>query len=169
MDLILFNLIHDLAFKSEILDFVLIFFAKYSGYFLIVFSFLFLFKNFRKYKFLPFLAFFSGILARYGTVDLVRFFYHKERPFVAENVSALIEHAPTSSFPSGHTAFFFAFSTIVFLYNKKLGYFFYAFSFLIGFSRIASGVHWPLDILAGIVAGIATGYLAWIIFRKVLE
>ncbi len=167
MDLFLFNAVHGLAFRFELLDFLFVFLAKYLGYFLIIFSFLFLLKNFKKYKFLPVLAFFSGFFARYGVVELIRFFTYKNRPFIDENVVALFEHASTSSFPSGHTAFFFAFSTIVFLYNKKAGYFFYLASFLIGFSRIVSGVHWPLDILAGIIIGIITGFLTWIVFKRI--
>jgi len=166
MDLFFFNIINNLALKSNILDWIFIFFAEYSGYFLIFFLFLFLFKDFRKYKFLPVSALLAGFFARYGIVEIVRFLFHRARPFVENDVSVLIEHASTSSFPSGHTSFFFALSTIVFLYNKKAGYIFFTISFLIGFSRIVSGIHWPSDILIGALIGILIGWLVGKIFSK---
>ncbi len=166
MELSIFNLIYGFAFKSEFLDLIFIFFAKYSGYFLIIFLFFFLFKDFKKYKFLPVLALFSGFFSRYGVVELIRFFSHRNRPFIEDNVSSLVEHASTSSFPSGHAAFFFALSTVVFLYNKKVGCLFFAISFLIGFSRIASGIHWPLDILIGSLIGVLVGWFSFFVFKK---
>ncbi len=169
MELVIFNAIHGLAFRSEFLDLIFIFFAKYSGYLLIVFLLFFLFKDFKKYKFLPVLALFSGFFSRYGVIELIRFFSYRPRPFLGDNILPLIGHTPTSSFPSGHTAFFFAFSTIIFLYNKKAGYVFFAVSFLIGFSRVVSGIHWPFDILGGIIVGIITGWALFCLFKKILN
>jgi len=37
----------------------------------------------------------------------------------------------------------------------------YASGLLIGIARIAAGVHYPLDILGGIILGTLTGYIAY--------
>ncbi|MDO8564946.1 MAG: phosphatase PAP2 family protein [bacterium] len=98
----------------------------------------------------------AAILAR-GSVELIRLFVHRPRPFVDGPITALLLET-SYSFPSGHSAFFFALSTVVFLYNRKVGWWFYAGALLIGLARIAAGVHYPSDILAGAVLGIAMGY-----------
>ena len=164
MDLLLFNIINNFALKFDILDLFFIFSAKYLGYILIILLALYSIK--KNHKSLFFLSVLSGFISRYLVVEIVRSFFHKTRPFVENNVNLLFYHEPTFSFPSGHTSFFFAFSTIIFLYNKKIGILFYMASFLIGFSRIASGVHWPLDILGGIIIGIVVGFILFYLFKK---
>ncbi len=165
MDYLIFKVINGLVFRSDLLDFIFIFSAKYLGYFLIASVFLFCLKNLGKYKLLPVYALLAGFFARYGVVEIIRIFFHRDRPFMRDVVSVMIDHAPTSSFPSGHSAFFFAFSTIVYFYNKKAGWLSFVASFLISFSRIASGVHWPSDILAGALIGILIGLVVWFSFN----
>lgn len=66
----------------------------------------------------------------------------------------IMSHLPDNSFPSNHATSAMAFCTVLFLIGWRLwGYIFFVFGFLSGFSRIAVGVHWPTDILAGIVIG----------------
>jgi membrane-associated phospholipid phosphatase len=65
----------------------------------------------------------------------------------------------TRSFPSGHTAAAFAFATGV---GRELGWAgppLYALAALVGYSRVHTGVHYPLDVIAGALAGVALGEL----------
>jgi undecaprenyl-diphosphatase len=87
-----------------------------------------------------------------------------------------LSHSVSSSFPSGHAAFFFALSTVLLLYNKKFyprpkfwwgaGLFFFLASFLISIARVFVGIHWPSDILAGAAIGIFSGWLIILFSRK---
>lgn len=108
------------------------------------------------------------LLARFVVVSLIRWVLPRSRPFIIDNVNLLFEHSG-SAFPSGHAAFFFAVSTIVYFYNKKIGALFYLSSILIVLARVFSGVHWPSDILAGAVVGLLVGYSVYKISKKFLK
>lgn len=108
----------------------------------------------------------SAVLAR-GITELIRFFYHKPRPFeVIGGIGKLFsEYSP--AFPSGHATFFFALATAVFLYHRKLGMIFFAMALVNSLARVASGVHWPSDILAGAAVGIITALILFKFFEKI--
>jgi undecaprenyl-diphosphatase len=166
IDFYVFQQINQLAGKSAFLDYLGVFFAKYLGYVLVAFLFLFLVKNFKKHWRMLVLSLGSAVLARFGIVELIRFFHERTRPFVENNVNLLLTHSATSSFPSGHAAFFFALSTVVYLYNKKTGFLFLLTSLLISVSRVFAGMHWPSDVLAGAVIGVIVGWLVVKVFKK---
>ena len=170
-----FLIINSLAGRFNWLDQFMIFSAEWLGYFLVLFLFVpflatFFIKGerlsawlrralleFSYYKKMIFLAFGSAIVSRFVFVELIRFFYYHPRPFaVINNVNQLINHETTSSFPSGHATFYFALATGVYLYNKKAGWLYLALAGLVSFARVFSGVHWPLDILAGALLGVFT-------------
>lgn len=170
IDILLFQQINQLAGKWIYLDSLEIFFAKYFEYFLISVLFLFLILNFKKYWKMIVYIFASVILSRLIIVEAIRWLLPRARPFVENNVNLLLQHNSTSSFPSGHAAFYFAVSIIVFLYLKKvqqkywkaISIGFFVSSFLISFARVFTGLHWPSDILAGALVGIFSG---WTIFK----
>ena len=71
------------------------------------------------------------------------------------------------SFPSGHTTAAFAAMTGVFLTcNKKYSWTAFIFAFLMGIARIYLCVHFPSDVLAGIIVGVVSSILAYIIGKK---
>lgn len=158
----LFETVNSLAGRWEKLDMAGIFLAKYLIYILIVAVFLIFWKKWRTIL----LAFLAGALARFGIVELMQEIYPRVRPFVENNVHLLIDKLDQPAFPSGHAAFTFALSGVVYFYNKKAGFAFLAASFLISISRVFVGVHWPLDVLAGALAGIFSAWLVIKIFKK---
>lgn len=69
---------------------------------------------------------------------------------------------PTSySFPSGHTSSSFAAALILTLRHKKVGWLAYIPAVLIAFSRIFLFVHYPTDVLAGILLGTLAALLTY--------
>jgi membrane-associated phospholipid phosphatase len=63
------------------------------------------------------------------------------------------------SMPSDTATVFFALSVMVFMENKRLGLLCMAWSFLtVGISRVALAIHYPSDILGGLVLGGAMVY-----------
>lgn len=71
------------------------------------------------------------------------------------------------SFPSGHTTAAFATMVPVFLVgNKKVSWTALIFAFLMGLSRIYLVVHFPSDVLGGLIVGTIAGILGTLLSRK---
>lgn len=84
------------------------------------------------------------------------------RPFDVNTAVQLLIARPTDySFPSGHTTAAFAATSALYFSRRRLWIPALALAALIAFSRLYLYVHYPTDILAGIVVGIGVGYLGW--------
>ncbi len=164
----LFETINDLAGRNIWLDRLGVFFTDYAGYVLIVvLVILFIFKSTRLSRFMVLVALISAVVSRGIITTIIRFFYHHPRPFDVLTVKQLIPENDYS-FPSGHAAFYFALSMGVCLYNKKLGAAFFVISALMGIARIFAGVHWPADILGGVLIGIVSAIAVNLALRRIV-
>ncbi|MDO4712241.1 MAG: phosphatase PAP2 family protein [Peptostreptococcaceae bacterium] len=73
------------------------------------------------------------------------------------------------SFPSGHSSVSFASATAILLWNRRAGLFAILFALLIAFSRLYLYMHYPTDVLAGILIGIFCGMSAYLIHKKFFQ
>lgn len=85
----------------------------------------------------------------------------RERPFVdePERVELLIPHAADAGFPSQHAAVSFAIAAVLALLLPRTALLALALAALIAVGRIAVGVHYPTDVLAGAAIGCTTAFV----------
>jgi len=106
----------------------------------------------------------SSAVIAYVCAYIIKEIATSPRPFLvlAENeMTLLFKHGGYNSFPSGHTTFFAALAVSLTFFHKRLGALYLVGALLIGLTRIAGGVHWPIDILAGYALG---GVVAWAVY-----
>jgi undecaprenyl-diphosphatase len=163
-DLSLFYWLNNFSGHSKIADYLIVFIGEYALYFYIVF---FLYVVYRVYATknvgdiaLYIIAVASAIFARFGVASLIRYFYHHVRPYLGLHIPHLLSDT-SYSFPSGHTIFFFALATGLLFVNKRFAYATYILGFIVGVARIMGGVHYPSDVLGGMILGIISGYVVF--------
>lgn len=170
MDNFLFAAMYDLSNKAMSLDTAIILFAAYWE--LVVAVALLAYVWFERVNRAELkarvtrvgLALVSAAAARFGVVAVVRYFWPRPRPFVAQHLQSLIDQSPfEASFPSGHATFFMAIAVYFLLSGeKRIGWFLLVSAVVISLARVAAGVHYPSDIAAGWLAGAA---VSWLVFR----
>jgi undecaprenyl-diphosphatase len=102
-----------------------------------------------------------------GSADLIcaqllKPLVQRPRPsHVLADVRLLVGKGGRRSFPSNHAANITAAMAVLIYFYRRYQYTFGAVALLVSFSRIYVGVHYPLDVLAGIGIGVLCS-LAWI-------
>jgi undecaprenyl-diphosphatase len=87
--------------------------------------------------------------------DVVKVAVDRVRP----HVSHLVAVPHSASFPSGHSATSFACATVLGALVPRLRLPALVLAAAVAYSRLYVGVHYPLDVLAGALLGIATALL----------
>jgi undecaprenyl-diphosphatase len=106
------------------------------------------------------LLLFAGIAVTYALNALLKGWIARPRPSeVLAGVNLLVKPGSGFSFPSGHAAMAFMAQVIVSHGFRKWRIAFLAYALLVAFSRIYVGAHYPFDVLAGSIVGIAGGFL----------
>lgn len=81
-------------------------------------------------------------------------------------INLLIEGLHDFSFPSGHTIASFEACTVLMLHDKRLGIPATVLAVLVAFSRLYLYVHYPTDVIAAVILGIAFGFLGnWLVSK----
>ena len=95
----------------------------------------------------------------------------RPRPYsINKTVQLLVTPLKDYSFPSGHTAASFAsVSALYFAGKKKVAAGALILSIFIAFSRLYLYVHYPTDVLGGLIIGLLCGWIADVIIKKIAE
>jgi len=93
-----------------------------------------------------------SMIILYGLNNL----FFRPRPFTTQAVHMLFYHNTDSSFPSNAATLAFTFAFGVFVYRRKLGALMLVLATLMSLARIAAGVHYPLDIIGGLLLALGS-------------
>ena len=105
----------------------------------------------------------AAVLVADGLAGIVKYAVGERRPHEPD---PLVTVPHSHSFPSGHTATSFAGATALSLVYPRGAPAFYLLAAAIAYSRLYVGVHFPLDVLGGIVIGVATALLLLAAVRR---
>ncbi|MBP9715165.1 MAG: phosphatase PAP2 family protein [Candidatus Pacebacteria bacterium] len=166
----IFFFFNNFSNQSGSLDLVIIFLAVYLPYLVVLGAGIYLLMHheisFNKDSVLRFRQKWSEIFTAFlaGGVAwivgaIIKNIIAEPRPFIS--LTEVVNLFPETgfAFPSQHAAFFTALAFSIYLQHKKAGYFFLFFALFISIARIAGGVHYPIDILGGIILGILVAYI----------
>ena len=170
-NLSIFELLHGLAGRSPFLDFTVVSIAQYAAYLALIIFVVGIVRMRADWRMRVAIfahAALAVILARGIVTEGIRFFFPSVRPFLTLGFEPLLTET-SNAFPSGHAAVFFALATTLFFYDRKKGWWFLAFALINGIARVIAGVHWPVDIVGGVLVGVLGGVVIRILLKPHLD
>ena len=157
------------AMRSPALDQIMLVITKLMGsigqIWLLVAIGLIIFKKTRKVGICVLISYILVLLVGHVCLkDLIA----RSRPcHIDETIKLLVERPTSYSCPSTHTAWAFAAATSIYLYFKRAGIVTFVIAAIMGFSRMYMFVHFPTDVVFGIILGVVLGIVSKIILDKI--
>ena len=98
-----------------------------------------------------------AVVVSWTVAEGAKFLFNRARPFISDTeIAPLIKTPSSSSFPSGHSATAAAGVMTLSVVYPSFAPVFLLSGLLVTLSRIYLGVHYPFDVLAGLLIGTAT-------------
>ncbi|MDP4284381.1 MAG: phosphatase PAP2 family protein [Bacteroidota bacterium] len=102
-------------------------------------------------------------------ITILKYTINRQRPFVIDKYIEKLSTGGSPSFPSGHTSDAFLIATcmtILFNKNKWLLFLIWIWAFVVAYTRLALGVHYPSDVIGAIIIGMSNAIIVNRIFTK---
>lgn len=110
-----------------------------------------------------------SILTSLNINGIIKALFKMERPIGKEGIRSLREHTATGySFPSGHTqgASTLLFGIAVWVRKNAVTVVMIIISVLVGISRLYLGVHYPKDVVVGLILGFIISYVTYVLYKN---
>ena len=109
----------------------------------------------------------SVALISLGIAQIIVAVYPHPRPFMLGIGRTLITHLPDASFPSDHMTLFSSIA-ITYLISRyyTIGFLILITGFVVAWSRVYLGVHFPLDMVGGLLLSLIVAIAVQLIWKK---
>ncbi|WP_157729599.1 phosphatase PAP2 family protein [Tumebacillus algifaecis] len=144
--------------RSQLLDRAMTHIAKYGPLWLFLVMGVVAVQGGKQELVAVLLALLAATLTR-GLNELIGRLYFRTRPFVAEGFKPLLEHRPSASFPSNHSACGFALAVSVWWLVPIVGAVMLIMAGILALSRVYVGLHYPSDVTLGAMLGASVALL----------
>jgi undecaprenyl-diphosphatase len=145
--------------KNRLLDGLIIFAARWlpfvAGVALVAMAY---YKNRASIFLFPLLA---ALVSRFIFAEAIYLFWKRKRPATFSETKVLIPVPSNPSFPSAHASFFFAAAFTLFYRDVYLAIIFLIIALIVSLARVAAGIHWFGDIVAGFVNGLISALVTY--------
>lgn len=113
-------------------------------------------KRFWKALFIPGVSF--------VLLSIFRNYYNAPRPYEVLDIVPIIDkETKGKSFPSRHVFSVFVIAMTLYYILKPLGIALMLIGIIVGIVRVLGGVHFPRDVIAGAIIGIACSIIGWLV------
>ena len=166
----LFHRINSIAGKNKALDILIIFVADWLMLFLVISPAVFLFQPTAHNLMIEMMLIYCALVG-FAFSRITKLLVHYTRPEThLQNVTTLVVSSNHLAFPSDHTAVAVAGALGYFYFvNPLTGLVLFVVALVIGISRIAAGVHYPLDVAASTLLGIATSTVLYLLSPQIIH
>lgn len=151
MNQLIFNWLFSFTHQSSLFDSLTVFAAQDLIWFWVIILLAIAIIFFRRSETWEAVIFSVGAtIISWSGSQFLKMLLGTSRPFVNLPVgSTLLTYSGNDAFPSSHATFLFALAAAVYFYNRTLGTISFAVAILVSASRVATGLHWPIDIAGG--------------------
>ncbi|HFU7090072.1 TPA: undecaprenyl-diphosphatase [Bacillus cereus] len=166
IDYKIFNFINKHVEENLIIDNMMIFLAEYAQFLFPIVLIVFWLLNKGKGRIFVFQTTLAFGIA-FTLTKFIKMLFYRDRPFVSHlDINQLVDHSINSSFPSNHATSALVIAVSIYLFYKRLGIACLIIALGIAFSRIWVGVHYPVDVIVGIIFGSCISLLVHHYFRR---
>lgn len=146
--------------------------SSYTWWAIIFIILAFVIYFYGRHKWTEVIFYFLSVGASVILTNIIKLFIKRARPIHIDwdalgyhnVVYKLDEYSSHYSFFSSHSASAFCIAAFTFLALRKqqwIGYLAFVWAFIVGYSRIYVGKHFPVDVFVGMIVGIAIGWIGY--------
>ena len=166
MDIYILDLIQKI--RNPFLDGFFRLYTRLGDHAELWFFIILVFALFKKTRRIAFIALIALVAEVFLVNVMLKPLFMRPRPYILLDFELILKAPVGSSFPSGHTASSFAVAFIFYFNRTPLRKTFLFLAALMGFSRAYLYVHYPTDIIFGVMTGVAVALAIYYMQDKII-